>query len=287
MYERYLNASNPEWTPSKNNPDAIRSPSHLYNGTIYPLAPFAIRGAIWYQGESDSSESEMYTEMMADLIASWRTEWGYEFPFLFVQLAPYDGVKWDKVGEGWAWQREAQFQCLENVPQTGMAVIIDGGEAEDIHPQAKNLPGERLAMLAASFDDPSVPSGFPRFGKMNVNDGKARLSFERVFKGLETRRGALNTKPGHLPGQDPEAVVAEADELKGFTVCGADRIFVPAEAKIISDDTVEVWSPDVKAPVAVRYGWANFPLCNLYGGNGMPASPFRTDEFPKPNLRAR
>jgi len=302
-YARFLDPSNENWNVSKGNSVAIRAPSHLYNGTIHPLAPFAIRGAIWYQGESDSQWSELYESLMGDLIASWREEWGYEFPFLYVQLAPYDLVNWDRLGEGWAWLREAQLQTLKSVPNTGMAVITDGGEAKDIHPQAKNLPGERLAEIAANFPMSGKKKGWrlsllpmfgkkegcrlsllPMFGKMKVKGGKARLSFDGVFQGLETRRVALNTTKGHLPGQGPNAVVAEANELKGFTICGADRKFVPAEAAIIFKDTVEVWSLDVKQPVAVRYGWANFPLCNLYGGNGMPASPFRTDDFPMPNL---
>ena len=284
-YARFLDPSNANWNPSKSNPDAIRAPSHLYNGTIYPLVPFAIRGAIWYQGESDSQWSELYQELMGDLITSWRKEWGIDFPFLFVQLAPYNGVDWDRLGEGWAWLREAQLKTLDSVPKTGMAVITDGGEAADIHPQAKILPGERLAILAAAIEKEGCRfSLLPRVGKMKVNDGRAQLSFDGVFQSLETRRVALNTTRGHLPGQGPQAVVAEADELKGFTLCGADRNFVPAEAKIVSKDTVEVWSPEVAEPVAVRYGWANFPLCNLYGGNGMPVSPFRTDDFPMPNL---
>ena len=284
IYERFLDASNNDWNPSEKNPDAIRAPSHLYNGTIYPLAPFAIRGAIWYQGESDSQYSDVYEEMMGDLIASWRAEWGYEFPFLYVQLAPWNRVSWDDPDEGWAWQRDAQLQTLKSVPNSGMVVITDAGEAEDIHPQAKNLPGERLAILAAAQDNPEVNADFPTFGKMRVKKGKARLKLDDVSGGLNTRRVALNLEKGNLPGKGPRAVVAEAGELAGFTVCGEDRRFVKAEAKIVSKDSVLVWSPDVKKPIAVRYGWSNFPHCNLYGGNGMPASPFRTDDFPKPNL---
>lgn len=284
VYEQFLDASNPNWTPSKSNPDAIRAPSHLYNGTIHPLAPFAIKGCIWYQGESDSQYSDIYCEMMADLVASWRRMWGYDFPFLFVQLAPWDNVRWDRLGEGWAWQREAQLDCLDAITGSGMAVIIDGGEAKDIHPQAKNLPGERLAMLAASLDDPKVDAHFPAFVNLEVKQGKVLLKFKDVSGGLNTRRVAMNVERGALHGEGADAVVAEAGELKGFTICGADRKFVPAQAKIISGDSVEVWASKVTKPVAVRYGWANFPLCNLYGGNGMPTSPFRTDDFPKPNL---
>jgi sialate O-acetylesterase len=285
-YARFLDDSNNNWKSSKNNPDAIRAPSRLYNGTIHPLVPFAIRGVIWYQGESDSQWSELYESLMGDLIASWRAAWGYEFPFLYVQLAPYNGVNWDQIGEGWAWLRDAQYQTLKSVPKTGMVVITDGGEAKDIHPQAKKLPGERLATLAASLDDPKVNADFPTLEKMKIKDGRALLKFNQVASGLATGRVALNSNRGFSPGADPEAVVAAGNELKGFTICGADRKFVPAVAEIISKDVVEVSSPAVKDPIAVRYGWANFPLCNLYGGNGMPAVPFRTDDFPMPNLTA-
>jgi sialate O-acetylesterase len=284
IYERFLDASNQEWKPSNRNPGSIRAPSYLYNGTIHPLAPFAIRGVIWYQGESDSQYADIYEEMMGDLIASWRAVWGFDFPFLYVQLAPWDRVGWDEPDEGWAWQREAQLQMLKSVPHSGMAVIIDGGEAEDIHPQAKNLPGERLAVLAAALDNPGIDADFPAFAKWEVKRGKALLSFEGVSGGLKTRRVAMNLAKGFPHGQGADAVTADAGELKGFTICGADRQFAEAQARIVSKDSVLVWSPDVKEPVAVRYGWSNFPLCNLYGGNGMPASPFRTDDFPKPNL---
>lgn len=282
-YARFLDKSNPNWTPTERNPDAIRAPSHLYNGTIHPLQPFAIRGAIWYQGESDAQWPELYEDLFSDMIHSWRKAWGYDFPFLFVQLAPYQNVKWDRLNEAWAWLRDAQTRTLK-LPNTGMAVIIDAGEAVDIHPQAKNLPGYRLAVLAEKLDNRKFDAGFPTFGKMKIKTGKAFIKFKHVAGGLETRRVALNTTKGFMPGEGPEAVVAEAHELKGFTLCGADKKFVEAQARIVSKDTVEVSSSAVENPVAVRYGWANFPLCNLYGQNGLPAVPFRTDKFPMPNF---
>jgi len=282
VHARFLDASNSNWEPFDNNPGAIRAPSHLYNGTIHPLAPFAMRGVIWYQGESDSRWPDLYTQLFSDLADSWRKLWGYEFPFLFVQLAPHADVAWDQVGEARAWLRDAQFQCLEEVPNSGMVVITDAGEAQDIHPQAKDVPGERLALLAASLDDRKVNADFPTVGKMKVKDGKAIIRFNDISGGLEVRRVALNMERGHLPGQGPNAVVAE--KLEGFTICGANQKFVKAQATIVSKNTVVVSSADVREPLAVRYGWANFPLCNLYGGNGMPAVPFRTDDFPMPNL---
>ena len=283
-YARFLDPSNENWKPSKNNPGAIRAPSHLFNGTIYPLAPFAIRGVIWYQGESDSQWPELYEQLVGDMIGSWRTLWGYDFPFLFVQLAPFKTLSWDQTGEAWAWLREAQTHCLESIPNSGMVVITDAGEKEDIHPQAKRIPGERLALLAESLDSRKGNADFPTRGGMKLKDGKARIQFNGTSGGLETRRVALNTTRGHLPGKGPAAAVVEANGLNGFTICGADQKFVVAQAKIVSTDLVEVSSPEVAAPVAVRYGWANFALCNLYGGNGQPAVPFRTDDFPMPNF---
>lgn len=224
-YARFLDDSNINRTPSENNPAAIRAPSHLYNGTIHPLAPFALRGAIWYQGESDTRWPELYTQLFSDLVKSWRKLWGYEFPFLFVQLAPYRAIGWDQTGEGWAWLREAQTQCLAEVPGSGMVVITDAGEAEDIHPQAKNIPGERLALLAASLDDRKVSADAPTFRRMKTNDRRAMLRFKNVSGGLEVRRVALNTEKGHPPGQGPNPVVAE--ELEGFTVCGTDPRALP------------------------------------------------------------
>jgi len=132
------------------------------------------------------------------------------------------------------------------------------------------------------LDDRKVNADFPTGGKMKVKDGKALIRFKDTSGGLEVRRVALNTERGHLPGRGPSAVVAE--ELEGFTICGVDQKFVKAQATIVSKNTVVVSSADVREPVAVRYGWANFPLCNLYGGNGMPAVPFRTDHFSMPNL---
>ena len=283
-YARFLDESNPHLKPAANNPEAMLAPSHLFNGTIYPLAPFAIRGVIWYQGESDSKWPELYADLFADVILSWRQLWGYDFPFLYVQLAPHADVPWDQAGEARAWIRDAQLQVLKRVPDAGMAVIIDAGEGTDIHPQAKDVPGERLALLAEALDNPKVSADFPILKKMTVADAKAVLQFAGVASGLEARRVAMNLSKGHLPGQAPDAVIAPADRLVGFEICGADHHFVKADAEITGQDTVVVSAPKVTEPVAVRYGWTNFPICNLYGGNGLPASPFRTDNFPPPNF---
>jgi|GEM_PF-1707596 len=283
-YARFLDASNANWKPSTRNPDAIRAPSHLFNGTIYPLAPFAIRGVIWYQGESDARWPELYEELFTDVIESWRKLWGYDFPFLFVQLAPYDNVGWDQTDEAWAWLRDAQTQVAKNVPHSAMAVITDAGEAMDIHPQAKNLPGERLASLAAKLDNPKVEAASPTYKNLTIEGDKAIIEFANVTGGLKTQRVAMNLAKGRLPGEGPDAIVVSESQLEGFLICGADRKFVKAQARIVSPNMVEVHAPSVKKPVAIRYAWANFPLCNLYGGNGDPADPFRTDNYPMPNL---
>lgn len=283
-YARFLDPSNPNFKESKNNPGAIRTPSHLYNGTIYPLAPFAIKGVIWYQGESDSRWAQLYADLQTDIITSWRALWGYEFPFLVVQLAPHAVVPWDQLGEARAWVRDAQYQSVKAMQNAGLVVITDAGEGQDIHPQAKEIVGHRLATLAASLDDPTIEARCPKFEKMLVKQDRIFLRFTDVGDGLETRRVAMNRAAGFLPGQGPEPAIAEVGTLTGFTICGEDQVFVPALARIISQYTVEVFSPHVSVPVAVRYGWANFPLCNLYNVNGMPASPFRTDAFPMPSF---
>jgi len=285
LYERYLGPKNPYWKEGPKNPGLVRAPSRLFNGTIHPLLPFAIRGAIWYQGESGMRDSDIYAEIFADLIQVWRGLWGYDFPFLFVQLAPYGGsaVRWDGQNESWAFIREAQANALE-LPNTGMAVITDAGEMLDIHPQNKQPVGERLALLAEKLDHPQVVADSPLFQSLEKVDGKIKLVFDNGGAPLETLRVAMNKNKRMEPGTDPDAFVLEASALKGFAVCGADHKFVEAQARITGTNTVEVWSEKVSDPVAVRYGWANFPLCNLYNKAGLPASPFRTDSFPPPDF---
>ncbi|QHI68789.1 sialate O-acetylesterase [Tichowtungia aerotolerans] len=286
LYGRFLDRSWPEWTPRpQGNPGAVRAPSYLYNGTIHPLIRYAIRGAIWYQGESDAMFAGDYPAMIKDLIGSWREAWGYEFPFLCVQLAPYGAVVWDNSGESWAWQREAQMAALD-LPKTELAVITDAGEFKDIHPQNKRPVGERLALLAASLDDPSVPARSPVMQSVRFQQGKAGVTFSNTEDGLEVRRLSMNRNERMRPGDDPEAFVVPADVLSGFEICGKDRHFKRAQAVLTGPDTVCVWSDEVPSPVAVRYGWANFPLCNLYNSVGLPASPFRSDSFEMPDFSA-
>ena len=244
-------------------------PANLYNGMIAPLVPFAIRGAIWYQGESNAgnpADAQLYTKLFGTMISDWRKQWGQgDFPFLFVQLANFM-KRWDFPTESnWALLRESQLKTLA-LPATGMAVIIDAGEALNIHPQNKQVVGARLALAATklAYGGDEEFSG-PVFDKMDVKGGKAVLSFKHVGGGLDAKGGAL----------------------KGFTVAGADKKFVWAEAKIVGK-TVEVSCPEVKEPAAVRYAWADNPEATLYNKDGLPATPFRSDAWePQPNPAPR
>lgn len=260
--------------------------SGLYNAMIRPLTLFHIKGVIWYQGESSSTWALLYEKHFYALIKGWRSVWGQgDFPFLFVQLAPYKSGDNDVTGESWAWLREAQTKALK-LPNTGMVVTTDLGEFGSIHPQNKQPVGERLALLAEKKKGLKVNADSPLFEKMEVKSGRAVISFQNAGSGLETRRVAMNKQPGLPFGQDPEAFVAPSEKLRGFFIAGADQKFIPAEAKI-EGQTVVVESASIPNPVALRYGWTNFPLCNLYSREGLPASPFRTDLFPAPDFQGR
>jgi sialate O-acetylesterase len=246
-------------------PRAPWRPSELYNGMISPLIPFAIKGAIWYQGESNAGRAHQYRTLFPDMIKNWRKDWKQpDFPFLFVQLAPFKAIKTEPGDSDWAELRDSQFHTLRTLPKTGMAVITDLGDEKDIHPTKKQPVGERLATAArvVAYGERIVGAG-PLFKAMKVKSDKtlgdrAILTFDNVGGGLEARGG----------------------ELKGFSVCGDDRKFVWAKAEILPDNTIAVSHPDVKKPVAVRFGWADYPVVNLWNKDGLPASPFRTDDFP-------
>jgi len=234
-------------------------PSELYNGMITPLIPFAIKGVIWYQGESNAGQAEQYRTLFPDMIRCWRRDWGQnDFPFLLVQLAPFKAIKDQPDESDWAELREAQLLATQALPHVGMAVITDVGDPKDIHPTKKQPVGERLALAARAlaYGEKITFSG-PIYRSQRIEGNRVILNFDHVGRGLEARDGAL----------------------KGFAVCGADRRFVWATAEIVGD-TVVVSSPQVPQPVAVRYGWADCPVVNLWNKDGLPASPFRTDDFP-------
>ncbi len=235
-------------------------PSELYNAMIAPIIPFGIRGAIWYQGESNAGRAHEYRTLYPDLIRNWRRDWGLgDFTFLGVQLAPFTKILPEPAESNWAELREAQWLATQKLPQVGMAVITDVGDEADIHPRKKGPVGARLALAARAiaYREPVVASG-PVYKSLKVEGARAMVSFHHVGRGLEARGG----------------------ELTGFAVCGEDRKFVWARAEILPDNTVAVTSPAVARPVAVRFGWANYPVVNLWNRDGLPASPFRTDDFP-------
>jgi len=218
---------------------------------IKPLEPYAIKGTIWYQGEANSSRGEQYKTLFNLLITDWRKAWGQgDFPFLFVQIAPYKGMSPEI--------REAQLYTMEHTPNTAMAVTVDCGNAENIHPTLKQPVGDRLsrAALALAYKEKVEYSG-PIYDAVKFDGSKAILSFTHAKK-----------------------LVAKGDTLKGFTIAGADNNFVPAKA-VINGNQIVVSGTGVTAPTAVRYGWANVPDVNLYNEDDLPASPFRTDSAPK------
>jgi sialate O-acetylesterase len=232
----------------------------LYNGMIAPVIPFAIKGAIWYQGESNADRAYEYRTLFPTMIKSWREAWKQgEFPFLFVQLASFKKQEWRPTEAAWPELRDAQLFTSQTVPNTAMAVITDVGDNEDIHPKDKTTVGIRLALAARAlaYEEKIEYSG-PVFKSMNVENHRAVLTFTHLGKGLDDSAGTA---------------------LIGFTIAGEDRKFYNAHAEIQKDKVV-VWTDKVTKPVAVRYGWANYPLIDLWNKDGLPASPFRTDDFP-------
>ena len=234
-------------------------PTELYNGMIAPLIPLSMKGAIWYQGEANVSRAYDYRALFPDLIRNWRHDWGYDFPFLFVQLAPFRAIQSHPGESEWAELREAQTHAAKAVTKTAMIVTTDVGDERELHPPKKAPVGTRLAKaaLALAYGEPSEFSG-PIFQSVSFREGRAFLTFDHVDGGL----------------------VSGGSALKGFSICGPDRKFVWALAQILPDNTISVWSPNVPDPVAVRYGWADYPVVNLWNQAGFPASPFRTDDFP-------
>lgn len=248
--------------------------SGLYNGSIAPLAPFAIKGVVWYQGESNADtyeEATQYRTLLPAMIGSWRKAWGYPLPFVLVQLPAFHPIQTQPSDSPWAWLREAQAMTAQSVPQVALAVTIDTGSADNLHPSTKAAVGERAARaaLALAYHRSLVPTG-PLFQSMVVEDGAVRVRWKNVGAGLASREVTTNGGATHV------AVLP----VQGFSVCGANHQFVWANAQIVGKDAVVVSSPQVPHPVAVRYAWAGFPLCNLYNSEGLPASPFRTDQFP-------
>jgi sialate O-acetylesterase len=244
---------------NRNPPYQPWRPAELYNGMIAPLIPYGIKGVIWYQGESNAQRAWQYRRLYPDLIQNWRQDWGLgNFTFIAVQLAPFMKIQPVPTESAWAELREAQYLATKTLPKVGLAVITDLGDENDIHPRKKAPVGERLALIARAiaYGERIEYSG-PEFKKMSVAGNKIILEFKHVGRGL----------------------VCKGDKLTGFAICGPDKRFVWANAEIQGDKVV-VSSPEVTNPVAVRYGWADYPTGNLWNKNGLPAIPFRTDDFP-------
>lgn len=243
-------------------PHDLQNSTALFNGMIHPLCPFAMRGAIWYQGESNSGEGRLYTERMKALIAGWRAIWGEgDFPFYFVQIAPYNyGGDAERIGEFW----EAQAAAATEIPNVGMAVITDIGNLKDIHPANKQEVGRRLALLALSgtYGKSEVTASGPTFHDLQIQGDRLRVNFDHAA-GLVSRDG----KP-----------------LTWFEIIDANEGgFAPAEASI-SGSSVMLSSAEVKHPVAVRFAWSMLAEPNLMNGAGLPASAFRAGNIPKRDL---
>lgn len=233
-----------------------RKPYRLYNGMVNPIIPYCIKGVIWYQGESNIGQADNYRKLFKALIIDWRNAWELgNFPFIFVQLTNYGKVTEEPTESDWAELRDAQISALA-LPNTGMAVTIDIGEANNIHPQNKQDVAKRLALwaLANCYDKKFVFSG-PVFNSMEISQKKIILSFDYAENGLKIKDGNI---------------------LNGFAISGDGKVFYWANA-IIENNKVIVSSEKIDYPVAVRYGWADNPQCSLCNMSGLPAAPFRID----------
>jgi sialate O-acetylesterase len=258
-YRRWV-ADNPlNWPPQPWGPKAPERPSGLYHSMLESVIPFAIRGVLWYQGESNAvaEEAGLYRAMLTRLIENWRELWGeLELSFLIVQLTSFAPAH-DPNGQNWAVIREAQAVVAHQVSQTALVVTIDCGERQDIHPIAKRPIAERLVLAARALAyGENIPYQAPYYKSMTIEESSIILTFEGVTEGWE-------------PQKEP---------LTGFVICGEDRLFIQAEARIL-DDRIEVYCPEIADPVAVRYAWANMPQFSLRDRHGFLASPFRTDQF--------
>lgn len=240
-------------------PGGRNTPYGIYNGMIYPLAPYGIRGVIWYQGESNVGKPGEYKKLFPAMIKNWRDLWGIgDFPFYYVQL-PNFAREPEPSGSGWPELREAQLAAL-SVPNTGMAVTIDIGDPMDLHPNNKTDVGYRLALIALAnvYDKQNLVFSGPIYKSYRIDDNKIILEFD-FSDGLTTKGDA---------------------KLKGFRIASADQEFFEAEA-VIENNKVIVWSDKITKPFALRYAWGDNPAGNLYNKGGLPASPFRTDKFQK------
>ncbi len=243
-------------------------PANIYNGVLKSHLGYGIRGAIWYQGESNAGRAYQYRELFPLMISNWRKEWGQgDFPFYWVQLADFKEEKAEPAESDWAELREAQTMTMAKLPHTGQAVIVDIGEGKDIHPMNKVDVGRRLARWALANEyGIQVPFRSPQYKSMEVKGGSIELTFDYVDGGWRP---------------------FDVREPVGFAIAGEDRKFVWAQAKINENGTISVSSSAVSNPVAVRYAWADNPVCNMFSKAGLPLTPFRTDDWPGVTANAK
>jgi len=252
--------------PPYNPMTGMQRPGNLYATCIYPILSYGIRGVIWYQGENNAPRAASYNNLMTLLIGEWRREWKQgDFPFYFVQLADFENENPEPVESQWAELREAQTLTLNTVENTGQAVTINLGEANNIHPRNKRDVAERLARwaLAKDYGIPGITYRSPEFKTIAIHENKALVQFDHVGTGLST---------------------FDVNELKGFAICGEDKKWFWANAQFVPSahrDTIEISSPHVAKPVAVRYAWADNPVCNIVSMEGLPMTPFQSDRFAK------
>ncbi|CAA6678067.1 MULTISPECIES: sialate O-acetylesterase [unclassified Lentimonas] len=262
-FEAWQAAGKPK--PNKRSPRDFRTgqrrPANIFNGVLNPTIGYGMRGVIWYQGESNSGRAYQYRSLFPLMITTWRDLWQQgDFPFYWVQLADYMEEVPEPHESAWAELREAQSMTL-SLPNTGEAVIIDAGEGRDIHPRDKTTVANRLVRLALAHDyGYKIDAESPRYASMKITGSAIALTFDHV-----SSQGLYSFDVKHPIG---------------FTIAGADQVFVKADAKIIGKNKVLVSSANVSNPVAVRYAWANNPVANLQDRNGLPVSPFRTDDWP-------
>jgi sialate O-acetylesterase len=236
-------------------------PTALFNSMINPLTKYTLKGALWYQGESNRTGSEKYKELFPAMVKDWRKRWGIgDFPFYYVQLAPftYKNNNAFQTTDNSAFMREAQLQCLDLIPNSGIAITMDIGEADYIHPPKKKEVADRLLFnaLHQTYGYKTVDFAAPIFNSQEIKEGGILLKFKNAERGLYTH-----------------------DQLEGFEIAGEDRVFHPANAKIVNHRVVFVISDDVPNPIAVRYAWRNWVVGTLFDVSLLPASSFRTDNW--------
>ncbi len=236
-------------------------PANIYNGVLHPTIGYGIKGAIWYQGESNSSRAYQYRHLFPLMIQTWRDKWGQgDFSFYWVQLADFMDESDQPQDSAWAELREAQTMAMSKLKNTGQAVIIDIGEGRDIHPRNKQGVAKRLARWALAKDyGIKLVHQSPTFKSIEISGNRAVITFDHVGQGLYS--------------------FDHRTKVLGFTAAGPNQSFVNVDAKIIAKDKIQITATALKQIASVRYAWANNPKVNLYNRDGLPATPFRTDQW--------